>query len=149
MINKAVDTSNGTVQVSTYEVKRCVWSRLICRTIEVLKKHLLPWFCNVDDLNLFLDPCNALVFSRDPHMCKVLIKRENQTEEINVASVVTDFGTEPQKSFEIILVHIQIAMSYLSYGALRGTEIDRIPGFGKFQFLPNRLIFQVSMPAVR
>ena len=45
MINIAVDPSNGAVQVLTYEIKRGVWLRLIYRTIEVLRKHLLPRFC--------------------------------------------------------------------------------------------------------
>ena len=40
LVHKVVDPDNGTVQVSTYGVERGVWSRLICRTIEVLKKHL-------------------------------------------------------------------------------------------------------------
>lgn len=145
-IHKAVDTSNGTVQVLTYEVKRSVWSRIIGKTIDVLTKHLLPWFGNVEILNLFLDPRNALVFSTDPHVCKVMItrRREDKTEEFKLANLITDFGSAPQHSFTTILVHLQIAMSYLSFGALRGTEIERIPKFDKFQFLLNRLTFQVS-----
>jgi len=145
-VHKAVDTSNGTVQVLTYEIKRSVWSRIIGKTIDVLTKHLLPWFGNVDILNLFLDPCNALVFSTDPHVCKVMITRtrEDKTEEFKLANLITDFGSAPQHSFTTILVHLQIAMSYLSFGALRGTEIERIPKFDKFQFLLNRLTFQVS-----
>ena len=143
-VHKAVDTSNGTVQVQTYEVKRSVWSRLIGKTIDVLTKHLLPWFGNVDVLNLFLDPRNALVFSTDPHVCKVTITMGFKTEEFKLANLITDFGSAPQHSFTTILVHIQIAMSYLSYGALRGTEIERIPKFDTFQFLLNRLTFQVS-----
>ena len=128
----------------TYEVKRSVWSRLISKTIDVLTKHLLPWFINVDILNLFLDPRNVLVFSTDPHVCKVTITREDKTEEFKLANLITDFGSAPQHSFITILMHVQIAMSYLSFGALRGTDIERIPKFDKFQFLLNRLTFQVS-----
>lgn len=143
-VHKALDPSNGTVQVLTYEVKRSVWSRLISKTIEVLMKHLLPWFSNVEILRLFLDPRNALVFSRDPRVCKVTTGRDNKTEEASLASLITDFGPDPQKTFDTVLAYVQIAMSYLSYGALRGAEIDRIPGFDKFQFFLNRLTFQVS-----
>ena len=34
---------NGTVQVKAHEVPRSVWSMLIIRTIDVLRKHMLPW----------------------------------------------------------------------------------------------------------
>ena len=143
-VYKVVDTSNGTVQVMTYEVKRSVWSMLISKTIVVLRKHMLPWFGNVDILSHFLDPRNRLVFSRDPNLCKVVITREGTTVEFKLATLITDFGKNPKHSFLTALAHVQIAMSYFSYGALRGTEIDRIPDFDKFQFLLNRLIFQVS-----
>lgn len=143
-VHKALDLDNGTVQVLTYEVKRSVWSRLISKTIEELTKLLLPWFSNVEILRLFLDPRNALVFSRDPRLCKVRTGRDDNTMEANLASLITDFGSDPQKTFHAILAYVQIAMSYLSYGALRGAEIDRIPDFDKFQFLLNRLTFQVS-----
>ena len=110
---------------------------------------MLPWFGNVDILNLFLDPRNALVFSSDPDVCKVLVKRDGKTEEFKLSSLITDFGSEPKESFLKILVHVQISMSYLSYGALRGTETDLIPDFQTFQFLLNRLTFQVSRQVVR
>ena len=148
-VHKAVDMGDGTVQVMAHEVPRSVWSTLIARTIDVLRKHMLPWFANVDILNLFLDPRNALVFSSDPDVCKVLVKRDGKTEEFKLSSLITDFGSEPEESFLKILVHVQISMSYLSYGALRGTETDRIPDFQTFQFLLNRLTFQVSRQAVR
>ena len=78
-----------------------------------------------------------------------MVKRDGKTEEFKLSSLITDFGSEPEESFLKILVHVQISMSYLSYGALRGTETDRIPDFQTFQFLLNRLTFQVSRQAVR
>ena len=53
---------------------------------------------NVDILNLFLDPRNALVFSSDPNVCKVLVKRDGKTEELKLSSPITDVGAGPKKS---------------------------------------------------
>ena len=102
-VHKAVDMGNGTVQVKAHEIPRSFWSMLIIITIDVLRKHMLPWFGNVDILNHFLDPRNALVFSSDPNVCKVLVKRDGKTEEFKLSSLITDFGSEPKKSFLKIL----------------------------------------------
>lgn len=139
---KAFDPVTGRVFVDKYEVPKEIWGRLIPSALEKIRPAFYKLFRCPELLDKLLNVKNAFVW--DEERSKVIVQNGADREVVPLVSAVPSFDIEDaQKCIDICYSVDRFSHAYLSFGACRASELDRMT-FKQSQVIFNHLRFQVS-----
>ena len=138
---KAFDSATGRVFVANHEIPKEIWGRLIPSTLEKIRPAFYKLFKCPALLDKLLDVENAFVW--DGAQSKVIVQNGVHREVVPLVSAVPSFDIEEtQECIDICYSVDRFSHAYLSFGACRATELDRL-SFKQSQLIFNHLRFQV------
>lgn len=124
---KAFDPVTGEIVVGQVSISKSVWSKAIPTTIGLLNKEFQAMFQCPEKLNIILDTSNQVNWAGNDTAIVVFDSDSQTSVSYPVSDIIPTLTEETsQQTVNNIWKLLRFSMAYLSSGATRGSEAERI-----------------------